>query len=125
MDGSAFVSLALGVLVLGALCQGLVGAIRSGGLDRNGMVGIRTSATLLSEEAWQAGHRAAVPRLRLAGMVGLLLGGLSVPIGVIALVMGQEPPVGLLAVPVGGLTVEIVLLLMATTRAHRAAARIG
>lgn len=49
-------------------------AAASGALTRNGFIGIRMPSTMTSDEAWIAGHRAAVPLASISVFVaGLLL----------------------------------------------------
>lgn len=52
--------------------------VQSGGLTRNGLVGIKTSATLQSDAAWSAGHAAAVPALRASAAIAAT--GVLVPL---------------------------------------------
>lgn|GEM_PF-2394708 len=48
---------------------------RMQGLGRNAAIGIRSSATMKSDAAWNAGHRAAWPKIKQASVV-LLIGSL-------------------------------------------------
>ena len=55
---------------------------KSGSIDRNAMIGIKTSATLASDSAWKAGHVAAQPALMTAAVTGAAaLVGLVVMLG--------------------------------------------
>lgn len=66
----------VGMAGSGALLIWLAGAAASGKLKRNQIAGIRTSKTLVSDEAWLAAHkRAKVPTLW-AG-VAALVGGVA------------------------------------------------
>lgn len=47
------------MLLTGAAVSGLARRAADGRLRRNGVAGIRTPATLRSDDAWQAGHEAA------------------------------------------------------------------
>lgn len=71
----------LGLLVLAGavLLVGMAG--RDGTLGRNRAVGIRTSATLASDAAWQAAHRAAAPLMQKAAAVA----GTSALLGIAAM----------------------------------------
>ncbi|MFE6734815.1 SdpI family protein [Microbacterium sp. NPDC057650] len=51
-------------------------------LRRNGWLGIRTTATLASDEAWARGHRAAV-------LPASLTGGIAIVGGVVAMSLGH------------------------------------
>lgn len=46
----------------------------SGRLKRNHVAGIRIPATMASDEAWVAGHRASLPYADAAGICGVLAG---------------------------------------------------
>lgn len=64
------VLLAGGLLMVAALCA-------NGRLPRNGFVGIRLPATMRTDAAWIAGHRAAAGPLALLGLGWLGVGGLD------------------------------------------------
>lgn len=55
--------LSLGSLICCALCEVIRRSVIAGALSRNGAMGIRTKATKSSDEAWERGHRAALPWL--------------------------------------------------------------
>lgn len=63
------VMVATGVVLLATARAGADGRLR-----RNGLVGIRTPATMASDEAWRAGHVAAEPATRWAGWVAIASG---------------------------------------------------
>jgi hypothetical protein len=81
----------LGPVVIGVLFA-LVGLamlaigvrIRDGKLHRNRWVGMRTAATMRSEEAWNAAQRATLPSLWITGPVLIVLGAVDVVVGVVA-----------------------------------------
>jgi len=79
------ISWTAGLLVLAVVAGVIVGMVRRGTLVSNGVIGIRTPQTRASEEAWQAGHRAAVPllcwvvRVAVASAVLLLLATFMLP----------------------------------------------
>ena len=86
----------------------------AGGLARNRIAGIRTSATLSSDEAWAAGHRAGGPLMAAGGWAYVVT-------GVVLLVTVRQP--GWLALVVLGLgnVALITSCVMSVVRANRAA----
>lgn len=103
----------LGIITLTA--QVLVGSMRSGSLGRNAAVGLRTRATMASDEAWLKGHAAAVPQMLRAACSGWLLLAASVVCSALF-----RPPVGF-AVAGAGYLLVIGWLLAAAVTGHRAA----
>jgi len=75
---------ALGLLVLGGLLQASRSAVPSGRLERNSAVGIRTRATLSSDAAWLAGHRAAAGLPLAAALTGHAAGVLTLGTALLA-----------------------------------------
>jgi uncharacterized membrane protein len=75
----------IGVLfVVGGLAMLAMGTrIRAGKLRRNRWAGMRTTATMRSEEAWDAAQRATLPSLWISGPVLIALGAVDVGIGII------------------------------------------
>lgn len=68
-----YIALVAGLLLLSLLGFSLARSIKSNSLARNNAIGLRTQATLSSDEAWSYGHQQALPYLKatvLAGMVG-------------------------------------------------------
>jgi uncharacterized membrane protein len=52
-----------------------------GKIRRNRIVGVRTRATLASDEAWRKGHRAAVLPMSLTGGIAILGGVVAAVLG--------------------------------------------
>lgn len=83
--------------ILGSLGLFMVGGVlllmakQSGeGFARNSLYGIRTKATMASDAAWEAGHRAAAPAVRTSAWIALVF---AVLLGATALIWPQEEPV--------------------------------
>ena len=55
-----YIALVIGILIISLLTLGMSRAISTGSLARNEAIGIRTKATLSSDDAWENGHKAAV-----------------------------------------------------------------
>ena len=106
------------ILSIATLLIGRAG--RDGALGRNRAVGIRTSATLASDAAWLAAHRAAAPLVQKAATVA---GTLAV-VGTAAMLW--TPPAWEAAVfptvVVMGYAVPVALLVRTMFIADRAAA---
>jgi hypothetical protein len=79
----------LGPIVIGILFM-IVGVsmlviglrIRAGTLPRNRWIGMRTNASMRSDEAWGAAQRATLPSLWLTGPALIVLGAVDVGIGI-------------------------------------------
>lgn len=113
------------VLIVGAALFGVAGAAFSvvhasirRGLPRNSSLGIKTRATLASDEAWRAGHDAARPWLRSSALTAYTA---SVVCGAVALI-SQSPSEGVVAlVMLSGFAALITVLICAGVIAERAA----
>ncbi|WP_053202750.1 SdpI family protein [Jiangella muralis] len=106
--------LAVIIAASGAAIVWMARAAASGRLRRNYWAGIRTSATLASDDAWLAAHRAARRATETGGWAAI----------VAALVVFVVPsdPEGLLAVPVlAGAGVLLVFVLIGARRGVLAA----
>ena len=91
-------------MVIGGVSLVFVGAMaREGRLTRQWVVGLRTEATLSSDAAWDAAHRAGAGGIGAAGVV-LALGG------VLVMLTDSETAAGVLAlVAVGVMLVPLVI----------------
>ena len=90
---------AASLVSVGLLLGWTAHASRTDGLERNALIGIRTRATMASDAAWHAGHRAAARPLDVAawasagsGVVGTVMAiagwwiaGVVVALGYVAL----------------------------------------
>ncbi|WP_431695963.1 SdpI family protein [Kocuria rhizophila] len=105
-------------LVVIAILYGVTRAGATGGMGRNSAVGIRTRATKRSDAAWQAGHAAALPVVRILCLALLVLDvgcGALVLLGPTVLV----PWLGL--IPAAGIVVAAVITSRAAAQGADAA----
>lgn len=65
------------LMLVGALVSYVGVRAMRGDLERNRLLGIRTNATLASDAAWQAAHRAGGPWLIAAGAGALVPGAIT------------------------------------------------
>ena len=89
-------------LLVAAVIVGTTWAAATGRLGLNVAVGIRTPATMRSDAAWLAGHRAAWPVARAAGRVVALLA----VVATVLLLIGH--PVAAMACGMAGLLLVLV-----------------
>ena len=82
-----------------------------GGLKRNGWIGIRTRPLMASDEAWRAGHRAALPALR----------GTCIPVAIGGVIGAAASGVGMNSVATWGALLLVAGIAWGTFRAGRAA----
>lgn len=110
----ALVLPAASLVSLGLLLGWCAQASRTGALERNALVGIRTPATMASDTAWEAGHRAAASALGAAAWTSAATGVTATVLAIAgSWVSGVVVAVGYVAL--------VVLLVTATSRAGRAA----
>lgn len=134
-QGSWAAALVLG-LVLGAALVGSGVLVRSvsrraadGALGPNAVAGIRTKATMASEEAWLAAHRAGLRDSLLAGSVSIVGGVVILVLAPVMAVAGVGSPDRYAAVAgIGAMLVTLGLLGLVIRGAvvgHRAAKAVG
>jgi uncharacterized membrane protein len=104
------------MLLSGLVIMWLAGRMASGRLRRNRWAGIRTPATLKSDDSWNAAHEAAAHLMSAAGTLAAV-GGLT---GMIAglLGLGEGVVAGLI---LGGAALMTILLIAATVKGVRVA----
>lgn len=112
---AGLVMLLFSVVLVAVLCIVTTRQGAEGTLDRNGSVGIRTRHTQASDEAWRAGHAAAVPGVNRSGWVAAA----TVPLAVSAHVSWGGSWGNLAGLC--GMLIQVTLLLFATRVANRAA----
>ena len=101
-------------MIVGGILLVVVGAMaREGRLTRQWIVGLRTEATMASDAAWDAAHRAGAGWIGAAGVV-LALGGVAV------LLADSETTAGILALVATGI---MLVPLTIAFRKGQAAAR--
>ena len=113
-------------LAIGLLCPVMVAAGaaiveigrrgRDGRLKRNAFAGIRTAATMRSDEAWAAAHRAGARTMMTGGAVSVVTG--------LALLLRPSNTVGGVVV-VGGAVVMTALVVVSGIQGGRAAKAVG
>ncbi|WP_445337309.1 SdpI family protein [Clavibacter sp. CFBP 8614] len=102
---------ALLLAVAALLILGTTQVAAWGGLRRNGWIGIRTRPLMASDEAWRAGHRAALPALR----------GTCIPVAVGGVIGGIAAGAGMNSVASWGALLLVGGIVWSTFRAGRAA----
>lgn len=112
---AGLVSILFAVVLVAATCIWATRAGAKGELTRNGTVGLRTRHTQTSDSAWQAGHAAALPLMTQTVWVAVIT--------IVLAVLVQLSFGGQWGILVGlcGMAVEVIVLLVATRAANRAA----
>lgn len=112
---AGLIPLLFAVLVLPGMSVPLVSWAADGSIARNGAAGIRTRHTQASDEAWVAGHAAALPVVRKMWPVAA--------VGLVSAVVVQVLGGGYTgtAVAAAAFVTQIIVLLRAAGAANRAA----
>lgn len=95
-----------------------------GRMKRSRIAGIRTKATLASEEAWVAGHQAGHQSAIVAGVLAMASGVMCVVFAVLAItkvMSGASAMLAIAAAAVGGSILLVAFLTVGTVQANRAA----
>nr|WP_255804928.1 SdpI family protein [Corynebacterium kalidii] len=96
----------------------------AGTFRRNHIYGLRVPSTLSSDEAWDAGHRAAVPHMRVSGWFGVVMTVITVALILGFVVSGNDVPEALVAVPLTAVCLQTVAVVVGTVAANKAAKKV-
>lgn len=118
MGLAAYLSPLLGTLLLSAIIHVMIASIQSGDFSRQSVLGLRTKATLSSDQAWITGHRAALPMLKTVAWAGYIGAALLV---ILFVFFPQPRPYALITGPVILLICQAIALVYAARQASRAA----
>ena len=84
MSAAEYRPLVFSLLLLGGLFMAIARMGAAGTLSRNGLVGIRTAATMQSDAAWYAAHKAIAPVLRICAWAQIAGAALVLALGLMA-----------------------------------------
>ena len=110
-----------GLIILAVVTWMLHHNIQNGTLNANDAFGIRTKATKSSEKAWDAGHQAADPLLRVIPVFAVAAAVLSLLLAVFLRADGDDANSVVLLSSGLGYALVVALLLVAARKADRAA----
>lgn len=117
MTGSLFV-IAAGFFITAVIFGFMSWAMKSDSFDRNRAIGIRTRATLESDEAWSRGHIAAAPWM-LSTAVAAAVAGFS--IAALGFMGVDASNLAVVILTLGGFAVVLACLIAGAAVANRAA----
>ncbi|MEU8762721.1 SdpI family protein [Streptomyces sp. NPDC048659] len=120
MDPTAGFGFAAGLAALGAVVHYVRNQVAHGRIRRNSAVGIRTKATMASDEAWYAGHAAASPLLTASFLSAYTPAAACL---LLALTSSRSPAAGIVAA--AGAGSALTLLTAAAIKANSIAASAG
>nr|WP_272923896.1 SdpI family protein [Streptomyces sp. SID3343] len=124
MDPAGGLAFAVGLITLGAVIHYVKKQVASGSIQRNSAIGIRTKATMSSDNAWEAGHAAAAPLLTATYLTAYAAGAITAAITVAAKLSDIEKPAAI-AIPVAGIAAVLALLSVSAVKANSAARTAG
>lgn len=109
------------LIIVTLLCYDMARRTAAGSFTRNHVYGLRVASTLASDEAWDTGHRAALPYLRALSWGGLAMSVVTGGLILGYVIAGHELPEVAVAVPLVSLCVQLIVMTFATVAANRAA----
>ncbi|MBB0992578.1 SdpI family protein [Dietzia kunjamensis] len=112
---AGLISLLIGVATIPAALVPVVRMAARGDVGRNGTAGIRTRFTRASDDAWRAGHAAALPLAKATIWIAVSTVAISI------LVQATAGGMWGFAAAACGFVAEIITLLVATREANKAA----
>lgn len=117
------VVLGVTLLVLAVVFQMMNRQVQAGNLGNNGAFGILTMATRSSEAAWQAGHLAAVPAIRIAYRLAYAWFAVVLVVAIVLQATVKTSPVPFVLAAIG-LIIVLGVTLRAAVTADRAAKQV-
>lgn len=121
MDEGQVAALLVGLALLPAalLLHLLAAKMKAGMLPRNRTMGLRTRKLQVSDEAWEIGHRAALPHIYAAAWVSY--GAAALSVSSMLLIPGEESAGLYLGTVIGLFALVVLFLCWSSVRsAHRA-----
>lgn len=111
------------LLVIAVVFQMMNRQVQAGDLSNNGAFGIRTKATRSSDAAWQAGHLAAVPAIRIAYRLAYAWFAVVLVLAIVLQATVKTSPLPFVLAAVG-LMIVLGVSLRAAVTADRAAKQV-
>ena len=116
---------ALSLLLIAVLMTVMRRKVLAGTFKLNGIWGIRTSATMTSQAAWDAGHRAALPGMQITAFVAYAAAVMLALMGWSVRGDGEAAEPMLASLLLLSLAVVVGVLLWTARVANRAAKAVG
>ncbi|WP_237204878.1 SdpI family protein [Rothia nasimurium] len=119
MSAADYLPLVFCLLLLGGLFLTIARMGAAGTLRRNGLVGVRTTATMQSDAAWYAAHKAIAPTLRACAWAQIVGAAVVLILGLMAH-NSAVIPVGLAFLILPTIAMMVVAMTRGTSAANDA-----